>query len=108
MTPEQWLSDRIRESGMKQKFIAEKTGIPDFSAQKLSFALNGYRKIQVDEFLAVCAVIGISPTGLPLTEREEKLLTWFRQASPELQERALKALDADKPYQPEAVRYEGA
>lgn len=71
MTPEQWLSTQIKEKGIKQTFIAEKAGIPDFTAQKLSFSLTGYRKMQVAEFLAVCRVIGVNPLDCPIPSEGE-------------------------------------
>ena len=36
MTLEQWLSDRIKEKGIKQRFIAEKTGIGEQVAEKFN------------------------------------------------------------------------
>ena len=68
MTPEKWLAEQIKKKGIKQRHIAEHSGIPDFNAQKLSLSLTGYRKIQVDEFLACCAVIGVNPMDYPLTQ----------------------------------------
>jgi len=71
MTPEQWLSDRIKEKGMTQTFIAKKAGIPGFTEKKLSFTLTGRRKIQVEEFIAVCEIIGVSPFDYPLRKNGE-------------------------------------
>lgn len=65
MTPEQWIKEKIEEKGIKQSFIAEKSGIPGFTAQKLSFSLTGRRNIQVHEFIAVCRVIGVNPMDCP-------------------------------------------
>ena len=71
MTPEQWLSAQIKEKGITQTHIAKKSGIPDFTAQKLSFSLTGRRKIQADEFIAVCRVIGVNPLDCPLPTEGE-------------------------------------
>ena len=70
MTPEKWLSQQIKESGLKQKYIAEKTGIPGFNEQKLSFCVTGYRRFRIEEFLTVCAVIGVNPLDC-LPKKEE-------------------------------------
>ena len=61
MTPEQWLSRRVKESGIRQRFIVAKSGIDDFTENRFSFSLCGRRRIRVDEFLAVCRVIGANP-----------------------------------------------
>ena len=63
MTPEQWLSEQIKEKGVKQKYIAQKTGI---SSQKISASLSGRRKIKTDEFISVCVVVGINPLDYPI------------------------------------------
>lgn len=71
MTPEKWLAEQIKKKGIKQRHIAENSGIPDFNEQKLSFSLNGNRKFQVEEFLAVCAVIGVNPLDCPTAKGDE-------------------------------------
>lgn len=58
MTPEQWLSEQIRSRGITQVFISRKTGI---DPNKICFSLNGRRKFKVQEFLAVCSVVGVNP-----------------------------------------------
>lgn len=63
MTPEQWLSTQIKEKGIKQRFISDKTGI---SYQKISASLTGRRNFKTEEFLSVCAVTGINPTNYPV------------------------------------------
>ncbi len=70
MTPEKWLAEQIKKKGIKQRHIAENSGIPDFNEQKLSFSLNGNRKFQVEEFLAVCAVIGVNPMDYSIARAE--------------------------------------
>ena len=52
------LSAAIDESGLKQKFIAEKAGI---SEQALSAMLKGRQKIDVDTFFAIAVVLHLSP-----------------------------------------------
>lgn len=71
MTPEQWLSTQIKEKGIKQTFIAEKAGIPEFTTQKLSLSLTGRRNLQVHEFIAVCSVIGVNPLDCPIPSEGE-------------------------------------
>ncbi len=62
MTPEQWLSAQIKEKGIKQTFIAEKTGIPE---RTLSATLTGRRHIKAEELIGVCIVTGINPLDYP-------------------------------------------
>ena len=69
MTPEQWLSDRIKEKGIKQRFIAERIGIDE---QKLSFSMTGRRNLQIGEFLMACKVIGEDPLDY-LSAKEEAI-----------------------------------
>ena len=57
MTAER-LNAAIEESGLKQKFIAEKAGI---SEQALSAMLNGRQKIDVDTFFAIAVVLHMTP-----------------------------------------------
>ena len=52
------LADAIDESGLKQKYIAEKAGI---SEQALSAMLNGRQKIDVETFFAVAVVLHLTP-----------------------------------------------
>ena len=62
MTLEQWLSDRIKEKGIKQRFIAEKTGINE---QKISFSLTGKRNLLAEELIAICIIADIDPFEYP-------------------------------------------
>ena len=57
MTAEK-LNAIIEESGMKQKYIAEKVGISD---QALSAMLNGRQRIDVDTFFAIAVVLNMTP-----------------------------------------------
>lgn len=52
------LSMAIKESGLKQKYIAEKVGI---SEQALSAMLNGRQKIDIDTFFAIAVVLKMTP-----------------------------------------------
>lgn len=71
MTPEQWISERIKEKGIKQTFIAEKSGVPGFTTQKLSLSLTGRRNLQAYEFIAICRVIGVNPLECPIPTEGE-------------------------------------
>ncbi len=51
----------VEDSGLKQRYIAEKVGI---SEQALSAMLNGRQKIGTDEFFAFCEVLKKSPEEL--------------------------------------------
>lgn len=57
MTAEK-LNDAIAESGLKQKFIAEKIGI---SEQALTNMLKGRQKIDIDTFFAIAVVLRMTP-----------------------------------------------
>ncbi len=46
----------IEQSGIKQKFISEKTGIPE---PTLSLILNGKRKCEVGEYASICNILGV-------------------------------------------------
>lgn len=46
----------LKSKGIKQSFISEKTGIPLVT---LNAALNGNRKIQVDEYFSICDVLNV-------------------------------------------------
>lgn len=71
MTPEQWIREKIEENGIKQSFIAEKCGVPGFTAQKLSFSVTGRRNLQAYEFIAICRVIGVNPLDCPIPSEGE-------------------------------------
>ena len=46
----------IEQSGIKQKIISEKTGIPE---PTLSLILNGKRKCEVGEYASICNILGV-------------------------------------------------
>ena len=46
----------LKENGIKQKFIAEKTGIPE---NTLSTTLQGKRKMDADEFIKIVLALNL-------------------------------------------------
>ncbi len=50
------VSKYISENGIKQKFISDKTGIPE---NVLSMMLNGKRKIGADEFVEIILALNV-------------------------------------------------
>lgn len=52
-----FLCEKIKSLGLKQVYVAEKAGITN---DALSRMLNGSRKIQADEFFALCKVLDVS------------------------------------------------
>lgn len=47
----------IREAGISQKWLVEKTMIP---APKLNMALNGKRRLTFDEYASICWALGVN------------------------------------------------
>lgn len=58
-----YLKSYMKNNGIKQVFVSEKTGI---RPQILGAMLNEQRKIEVSEFYDICAVMGINPTQLAI------------------------------------------
>lgn len=56
-TIRKFFCQKIDSLGLKQTYVAEKAGI---TADTLSKMLNGSRKIQADEFLALCKALNVS------------------------------------------------
>ena len=54
--PENIVKTILRERGIQQKFVCDKTGIPP---QIFSYCMNGKRKFQVWEFIAICNLLQI-------------------------------------------------
>ena len=52
------LSEYVSDNGIKQVYIAQKTGLP---ADTVSKMLNGNRRILADEFLVICMALDIDP-----------------------------------------------
>ena len=48
----------IEDNGIKQTYIAEKTGI---DVKTLNAILNGYVRLSVDRLEAICNVLKVSP-----------------------------------------------
>lgn len=48
----------VAENGIKQVYIAQKTGLTPDTVSKM---LNGSRKILADEFLLICNALNIDP-----------------------------------------------
>lgn len=62
------ISEYIRNAGIKQTVICEKTGIrPD----AMSAMLNSKRKMTADEFEKICRAIDKSPNDFMSLEQEE-------------------------------------
>lgn len=51
------IKDIIKERGVQQKFICERSGI---SQVKFSQCMNGKRYLKTEEFLAICFVLDLS------------------------------------------------
>ena len=56
-TYENRIKDIIKERGLQYKFVCEKLGLEQV---KFSQCMNGKRKLQVGEFLAVCKFLGLN------------------------------------------------
>lgn len=52
------LSVYVSENGIKQVYIAQKTGLTPDTISKM---LNGNRRILADEFLLICNALNIDP-----------------------------------------------
>lgn len=52
------LSEYVERNGIKQIYIANKTGIPPDTISKI---LNNKRRMMADEFLEICFALNIDP-----------------------------------------------
>lgn len=69
MVVEKRIADYIRDNGLKQKFISDRTGIEPV---KLSNILNGKRNLAADECEKICIALNVDPnTFLHVTEKTE-------------------------------------
>lgn len=69
MVVEKRIADYIRENGLKQKFVSDKTGI---EPGKLSNILNGNRSLAADECEKICIALNVDPnTFLHVTKKTE-------------------------------------
>lgn len=48
----------LKENGIKQNFLSEKTGIPE---NTLSMILNGKIKLDADKFVEIITALGVDP-----------------------------------------------
>lgn len=55
----------IRESGLKQKVVAEKSG---YSEKQLSAMLRGTRKMWADDYERICIALGKEPNDFMCTK----------------------------------------
>ena len=58
----------IKETGIRQSFIAKKAGLSD---NAMSLIFHGRRKMSADEFVKVCQVIGKTPNDFMEVEETE-------------------------------------
>lgn len=61
------LKKYIEAIGIKQKYISEKTSIPE---PKLSQILNGKRKCEVGEYASICNALGVRFETFVRAEKE--------------------------------------
>ncbi|HZJ76003.1 MAG TPA: helix-turn-helix transcriptional regulator [Clostridia bacterium] len=52
------LNEYVTTNGIKQSYVAQKTGL---TADTVSKILNGNRRILADEFLLICTALAIDP-----------------------------------------------
>jgi len=67
MTTGEKIKAYLAEQGLKQYRVAEKAGINN---DKFNLVLNGKRRLQVDEYVAICNAIGV-PTDTFLGDESE-------------------------------------
>lgn len=51
------MKEYIKKTGLKQKAISEKSGIPEV---RLSLILQGKRKCEAGEYASICRIIGVT------------------------------------------------
>jgi DNA-binding Xre family transcriptional regulator len=61
MTIRESIKKAIRDKGLFQKHVAEKSGI---STQQLYAMLNGYTKLTIEEFCKLCQFLEIEPNEI--------------------------------------------
>ncbi|MBD5536863.1 MAG: helix-turn-helix transcriptional regulator [Lachnospiraceae bacterium] len=54
----EYLSNYMKQKGIKQAFVSEKTGI---TQQKLGMILKDKQKITAQEYFKICVAVGIDP-----------------------------------------------
>lgn len=60
------LKEYIENIGIKQKVIAQRANIPEMT---LSNILKGKRKCEVNEFIAICDALNVSPMTFIRTKK---------------------------------------
>ena len=50
------IKEYLESKGISQAFLSRKTGI---NSPKLNLALNGGRKLSLDEYAVICGVLGV-------------------------------------------------
>lgn len=51
------IKEYLSENGIKQTFLSNKTGI---ELTKLNMALNGLRKLSLEEYALICGALGVN------------------------------------------------
>jgi len=60
MTPEKYIRNAIKDSGMMFKAVSDKTGI---KYSTLQMALAGKTKLKVPDYITLCSLFDIDPRG---------------------------------------------
>lgn len=60
MTPEMYVEKAIKDAGMTLKAVSVRSGVP---YSKLQPSVRGRRELRADEYLSVCAILGLDPRG---------------------------------------------
>ena len=60
-SPAEKISAHLKDNGIKQSYLSQKTGIKPAS---LSSKLKGATKLQYDEIEVICGVLGLQPNDV--------------------------------------------
>jgi len=52
------IRDHMKETGRTQTYLCRKTG---FTTTAMSLALNGKRRLRLDEYCAICKALDVEP-----------------------------------------------
>jgi transcriptional regulator with XRE-family HTH domain len=63
MKPHEIIVQHLRDNGIKQRFVAHKTGIPESTLSQL---LSGRMNMKLDEFLVISEALNIDTSPLEL------------------------------------------
>jgi transcriptional regulator with XRE-family HTH domain len=58
VTPEKMIEETIRERGMTIQTVSKRSGV---SYSRLQPSLRGRRELRADEYLSICACLGLDP-----------------------------------------------